>query len=109
MRQQPRKPIPVRLFSSNINFKGVYLQQNIITYPVTLQVVPRRKWSGRTNYRASSSPAGPCKVAADGLPCCRWSALLQMVPPKKSSLSASQSVLAQRLDQNALPSTEYES
>ena len=32
-RQQPHKPILVRLFSSNINFKGVYLQQDIITRP----------------------------------------------------------------------------
>ena len=33
MRQQPGKPILVRLFSSNINFKGVYLQQDIISRP----------------------------------------------------------------------------
>ena len=32
-RQQPHKPILVRLFSSNINFKGIYLQQDIITRP----------------------------------------------------------------------------
>ena len=33
MRQQPRKPILVHLFSSNINFKGIYLQQDTITRP----------------------------------------------------------------------------
>ena len=37
-RQQPHKPILVRLFSSNINFKGVYLQQDIITRPSIVSV-----------------------------------------------------------------------
>ena len=61
-----------------LNFK-VKLASNLQLSPqisqgtVTLQVVPRRKWSGRTNYRTSSSPAGPCKVTADGPPCCNWS------------------------------------
>ena len=40
---------------------------------VTLQVVPRRMLSGQTNYRDSSSPAGPCKVTAYGPPFCSWS------------------------------------
>ena len=38
MRQQPHKPILVCLFSSNINFKGVYLQQDIITRPSIVSV-----------------------------------------------------------------------
>ena len=37
-RQQPHKPILVRLFSSNINFKGIYLQQDIITCPSIVSV-----------------------------------------------------------------------
>ena len=37
-RQQPHKPIHVRLFSSNKNFKGVYLQQDIITRPSIVSV-----------------------------------------------------------------------
>ena len=38
LRQQPLQPILVRLFSSNINFKGVYLQQDIITRPSIVSV-----------------------------------------------------------------------
>ena len=43
MRQQPLKDhsllaILVRLFSSNINFNGVYLQQDIITRPSIVSV-----------------------------------------------------------------------
>ena len=37
-RQQPHKPILVHLFSSNINFKSVYLQQDIITRPSIVSV-----------------------------------------------------------------------
>jgi len=32
------------------------------------QAAARRKWSGRNNYCALSSPAGLCKVVADGPP-----------------------------------------
>ena len=72
-------------------------------------VLSRCRWSP-----AASGPAGPTTAPQVVRP--DHVKLLQMVrpaadgPPKEIfTISASQSVLAQRLDQNALPSTEYES